>query len=366
MLRFPARYNDGITARTRAVEAVLEDDALVVFDRADGAELDRWPRDAVRLLDRPGDPGAKRLGAGDGDAARLTVADDAVIAALLAFLPDLRKGQRADRRTVLRVGALGLGALAAVLLILFVFLPRLSGVVASAVPAPVARSLGESTFESMRDFAALGSGREQPLCDASAGRAALDRLVARLAAAADYDGPLEVRVLDWDLVNAFALPGGIVVLTDGMIEFAKTPEALAGVIAHEIGHAAGRDPLRAIVQAAGVSIILGLVIGDVTGGGVLVLASETLVNARYSQAVEGAADDHAVRTLNRARIDPRPLADFFDRLMADLRDLEEALRIVNSHPPSVERAAAIRTGAVATGEAMSAGDWAALRAICAE
>ncbi|MBT5415963.1 MAG: M48 family metallopeptidase [Rhodospirillaceae bacterium] len=366
MLRFPARYNDGVTARTRMVEAVLEADALVVLERDGGAELDRWPRASVRLLDRPNETGDKRLTAGAGDTARLIVADDRVIAALMAALPELRRAERGDRRTVRRVWVLGIGAIVSILLILFVFLPHLSGAVASAVPDSVARELGESTFESMADFAALGGGREAPACTAPAGREVLDGLVRRLAAASDYDGPLEVRVLDWSLVNAFALPGGIVVLTDGMIEFAGSPEALAGVIAHEIGHVAGRDPLRAMVQAAGVSVILGLLIGDVTGGGALVLASETLINARYSQAVEEVADGHAVRTLNSAGIDARPLADFFERLLGDMAELEEALRIISTHPPSAERAGVIRAAAGARGGAMTAAEWAALQAICTQ
>lgn len=364
MLRFPARYNDGVTARTRAVEAMLEGGALVVLDRNDGAELDRWPRESVRLLDRPGEIGDKRLAAGGGDAARLIVADDAVIVALMTALPDLRRAARADRWTVRWVWALGIGAMATVLLILFVFLPYLSGVVASAVPDSLARELGESTFESMSEFAALGSGKEAPSCAAPAGRAALDGLVGRLAAASDYDGPLEVRVLDWKLVNAFALPGGIVVLTEGMIDFAQSPEALAGILAHEIGHVAGRDPLRGMIQAAGVSVILRLLIGDVTGGGAQVLASEILINARYSQAVEEAADSHAVGTLNRAGIDAGPMADFFDRLLGELAELEEALRIISTHPPSAERAALVRMQAEARGAAMTPAEWTAIQAIC--
>lgn len=364
MLRFPARYNDGVTARTRAVEAVLEGDALAILERESGSELDRWPRPAIRLLDPPNESGDKRLTTGAGDAARLIVADDAVIAALMAALPDLRRMERADRRTVRRVWTLGIGAIVSVLLILFVFLPHLSGIVASAVPDSLARDLGESTFESMSEFAALGSGEAAPVCAAPAGRAALDGLVARLAAAADYDGPLEVRVLDWKLVNAFALPGGIVVLTRGMIGFAQSPEALAGILAHELGHIDGRDPLRGMVQAAGVSVILGLLIGDVTGGGALVLASETLINARYSQAVEEAADGHAVDTLNRAGIDAGPMADFFDRLLGEMAELEEALRIISTHPPSAERAAAVRAAASARGAAMTPAEWAALQGIC--
>jgi predicted Zn-dependent protease len=365
VLRFPARYNDGVTARTRVVEAVLEGDALAILERESGSELDRWPRPAIRLLDPPNESGDKRLTTGAGDAARLIIADDAVIAALMAALPDLRRAERADRRTARRVWALGIGAIVSVLLILFVFLPHISGLVASAVPDSVAFELGESTFESMSELAALGSDKAVSVCAAPAGRAALDRLVARLAAASDYDGPLEVRVLDWKLVNAFALPGGIIVMSDGMIDFAQSPEALAGILAHEIGHVSGRDSLRGMVQAAGVSVILGLLIGDVTGGGVLVLASETLINARYSQAVEEAADSHAVDTLNRAGIDAGPMADFFDRLLGEMAELEEALRIISTHPPSAERAAAIRAKASARGAAMTPDGWTALTAICA-
>src|SRR4029077_5483171 len=81
-------------------------------------------------------------------------------------------------------------------------------------------------------------------------RAALDTLVRRLEAAAGLPVPVRAAVVRRSEANAIALPGGRVYVFEGLIDKAETPDELAGVIAHEMGHIAHRDGVRSVMQAA--------------------------------------------------------------------------------------------------------------------
>ena len=77
--------------------------------------------------------------------------------------------------------------------------------------------------------------------------------------------------------NAITLPGGHIYVFEGLIEKADDVDEVAGVIAHELGHAANRDGIRTLLQAAGLSLVFGSLLGDFVGGGAVVFAAEIAV-----------------------------------------------------------------------------------------
>jgi len=93
---------------------------------------------------------------------------------------------------------------------------------------------------------------------------------------------IRVGVVDHKMIKAFALPGGHIIVMRGLIEMAGTPEQLAAVIAHELGHVAQRDPIEQALRAARTVGLLSLVLGDATGGTVLALVGESLISAKNS------------------------------------------------------------------------------------
>ena len=107
----------------------------------------------------------------------------------------------------------------------------------------LARLLPQQTREAMgRTVVAQLTGHMRR-CETAAGRSALDRLAQRLtAASSDNPAPIRVLMLDWGLVNAFATPGGQIILTRGLVQKAGSPDEVAGVLAHEIGHAIELHP----------------------------------------------------------------------------------------------------------------------------
>lgn len=196
-------------------------------------------------------------------------------------------------------------------------------------------------------------------CRTPAGSAALSKLVGRM----DGDGAARaVEVANIPLVNAIALPGGRIILFDGLIDQAKSPDEIAGIIGHELGHVRNRDTMTALVRQLGLSFLLGGIGGDTAG------YVNTALALSYGRDAEGAADAHAIASLNAANISPADTADFFGRSSGKgAEGVEDAMTWFSSHPASGRRRAAFAAGIEKNrpyAPALTAREWAALRAIC--
>ena len=134
--------------------------------------------------------------------------------------------------------------------------------------------------------------------------------------------------------NAFALPGGDIVLTDELARLlADTPDALVGVLAHELGHVRHRHGMRSVVQAGLVGMAAGLLIGDYSA--LLAAAPVVLAESAYSRDFEREADEDARHLLRAAGISPRVMTVFFERTETER---PSALPIaIASHPATEER-----------------------------
>src|SRR5579862_2212064 len=130
-----------------------------------------------------------------------------------------------------------------------------------------------------------------------------------------------------------------------------------------MGHVAHRDGTRTVLQAAGLSFLFGMMLGDFVGGGAVVIAAKTVVRSSYSRRVEAAADMYSVGLMQKAGGDPRALATILARVTADK---DEGIKILADHPDTKDRVAAIDAiaPAGATTPLLGAADWAALKQIC--
>ncbi len=253
-------------------------------------------------------------------------------------------------------------------LIIFVLVPVIADQLAEYLPPEGERALGDATFEQIR--AALGDKDFLPvgICERASGVTALAGMTARLEAQTDLPYPLAVNVLDHGLVNAFALPGGRVVLFRGLIDAADGPDEVAAVLAHEIGHVAARDPARGALRSAGSIGVLGLLLGDFAGGAVVLFLVERLIDANYSRDAEAAADQFAFELLVDAGVQPAALATFFERLQKVQGESVGILAHFESHPELGDRIAAARSGNTGSAAFERASlddrDWSNLRRIC--
>jgi Zn-dependent protease with chaperone function len=273
-----------------------------------------------------------------------------------------------ERRGRTKVVALSIAAVISLVLVGVFGVPAIADRLAPHVPPSVERKFGaavDAQVRAMLDTDRKGQAFECGHADAEkAGRAALDRLVARLDAAAALDVPLTVAVLRRADANAIALPGGRIYLFDGLIAKAQSVDEVAGVIAHEIGHVAHRDGTRSVLQAAGLSFLFGMVLGDFVGGGAVVIAAKMLLQLSYSREVERRADAFAVELANRIGSDARALGTILTRIEGASHP---GTRLLLDHPDTKDRLAAIAAAATvkASVPLLDPAEWAALKRICA-
>jgi Zn-dependent protease with chaperone function len=245
--------------------------------------------------------------------------------------------------------------------------PAIAERITPYVPNAVERKFGEAVDAQVRGMLASGDHAQPSECgeveSEKEGRAALDHLLGRLEAGADLDIPVKLTVLRKPEANAFAVPGGRIFLFGGLIRKAESADELAGVIAHEMGHVAHRDSTRSVMQAAGLSFLFGMVLGDFVGGGAVVMASRALLNSSYSRTVERRADAYAVDLVTKLGGDPRALGTILVRIEGTNHP---GTKLLLDHPDTRDRLAAINTvHPVKTNPLLSASEWAALKRICA-
>lgn len=205
-------------------------------------------------------------------------------------------------------------------------------------------------------------------CTNPAGRAALDKLVERLATAAGGGERFTVQVVDWQLLNAFATAGNTIVLTRGTITKAESPDEVAGVLAHEMGHGLSLHPEAAIIRAMGLSAGAQLVFTGTSS--TLSNIGVMLAQLSYNRAAEREADARGIEILRAAGISPKPLIAFFKRAEGQSGNsrLAKVMRendMIATHPPTPERIAFIsQQPAYRTTPALATPEWQALRGIC--
>ncbi|HET9475367.1 MAG TPA: M48 family metallopeptidase [Steroidobacteraceae bacterium] len=230
-----------------------------------------------------------------------------------------------------------LASLAGVVLVTFAFLtwgvPAIANWAADVVPPSMDRAIGSGTLEVLDRTAfepsKLPKVRQRELQERFAG------MTAPLDDGHEYQLELrEGRALG---PNAFALPSGIVIMTDELVALAKTDDELVAVLAHEIGHVRGRHALRQLLQAAGVSAIAMALLGDVSSISGVLSAAPSLLHAKNSREFETEADTFAREWLKEHGI----AESNFDSILCRITGADgkaDEIDFFSSHPATGQRA----------------------------
>jgi len=295
-----------------------------------------WPRPGLRIA-RGGFDGSRvalchprHAGLTLHVADRRILADPALAqdAVLAAQLRAVRRSALPGRLAWLAVVLAGAVVVAGITLLL-AGRARLADLAARRVPSAVEALLGQAAFDAVR--------ATTPLVDDAPGQARIEAVAARLAPALGAaPRTLRFHVAARDELNAFALPGGDVVIHRGLLKALQRPEELAGVLAHELAHVTRRHALRGMLETAGLSVLVRALLGDTSG--LLAGGSELLLQRRFSRDLEREADDVGWDALVAARIDPRGMIEAFERL----RDEHAGAGLLATHPATEERIAHLR------------------------
>ncbi len=361
------KFYDGKTACEHSVQISFDRNGLTLTAPSLNGTVNWAYADMRKVTDMASQTGLSlRVISGLG---RLDVTDKALAQRLKNMAPNLNKSDISSS-TWKRIGLWGVGAVVSVVLIMFVIIPALANRLATMVPVEREIALGRVSMKQIENLLG-GYGKDISLaCKGAKGRAALDKMTARLQPFVDSPYPLDIQVFNHKMPNAFAVPGGHIVLFDGLVQAADSPEEVAAVLGHEMGHVINRDPTRLTLRSAGSVGILGLVFGDFAGGAAALVVAEKLVAADYSQAAEAGADKYAHRLMAKAELPTTPMANFFGKLNKKFGDQPGFLSHLASHPDMVGRAKAAKAADTIKDKAfvpiLSASEWQDLRGICAD
>jgi Zn-dependent protease with chaperone function len=349
----PARYYDGVTAEVKEVGAKWGIGELLVYRLTDFSIVVRWRLEDIVVLGDTEHEAAPAISIKGSDA-RLIVEDPELRAELarVAYVAEIEAPKPKVGPRVLKFGA----AAMALLGVLWGAVDYGSEYAAPLVPYRLQASLGRQVRASLTAGHAICTGAE--------GLAAINTLANSLATAGGLDHPVQVTIVKGGPVNAFTLPGNYLVFYSDLIREAKDGEEVAGVLAHEIGHAVNNHPMKGLVRQYGVETMLKLLTGGYSDIGTLGSGGGLLLALRNGRGFEREADTVGIRLLEKRGLRADGMARFFEEMMKhEPADPALSLGIWSDHPPTAERIAA--TKRPPTGRpAFTDREWKALRAVC--
>ncbi len=235
--------------------------------------------------------------------------------------------------------ALGLAGILVVivpLLLYFLLIPALADKAALAVPMSTEQEIGEKAY---REFT---QGAQQ---NKEAGKNAT-LFFNQLHFASAY--PVTITVINDSIVNAFALPGGRIVVYAGILHKMNNYDELAALLSHEYSHVALKHSTRSLFRALSSYLVISLVIGDATGvAAVVVQNADQLKQLSYSREFETEADLNGLKLLGEQHIDQQGMIGLFETLQKEEKQQGNYPGFLSTHPLTSERITAVKN-AIAT------------------
>jgi len=234
------------------------------------------------------------------------------------------------------VALAGVAVIAAILLSGYFYgLPAAAEHLAAKIPIETEQALGREALawmDSNKWFrqTSLDKDRQKKI------REGFEGLISNLPLRASYR--LEFRDSHFTGPNAFALPGGSIVITDDMVKAAVSREEVLAVLAHEIGHVELHHTMRSVLQNSAVAVAVATVTADAASLSAAVAGLPALLaQTKYSREFEAEADDYAFRLLRQRNYPPAAFASLMERLEKKYEKGQHALDFISTHPSTAER-----------------------------
>lgn len=365
--RGQAHLFDGETSKPRLIELSLEPEGLQIHKADTPRFIGYYRRQEIRWLEVRED-GFIRL--------ELSAQPEALIEIHNPEARHFIRQHDMDRKhwvPGLKIGAkTSIVLLALGLFIAWFFLSGLDGfsrLIVQYIPESLDRELGERIPDLHAEEDSTSASMSCPDL-----KSALHKSVTAIKAL-DAPGLDSVRIElahDTSIVNAFAFPGGKIVVYTGMLRSLETQQEWLALLAHEAGHVSLRHGIRSLVRTGMLTLTASLILGDAAGlSAFLFDNAQRLATLKYSRADEEEADAFASEKLQAAGHSTSGLAGLFEKL-EKLQDQPEWSVFLSTHPASRERIAAAKTRADAEGNAkhvtaadvLTPAEWKALKMGC--
>jgi predicted Zn-dependent protease len=210
-------------------------------------------------------------------------------------------------------------------------LPKLAGFAARKVPYSVEQKISKPML------AALLKGEE---IDTARTRS-LNGFYRQMEVKHPY--PVHLTVVSKPVINAFAIPGGEIVVYSGLLDRLDTPHMLVALLGHETGHVAGRHSLISLIRELAAKGLLLVILNDVNGlAAILLSRADMLQQLAYTRQLELAADRFSLTTLQRLGFSPDALVRLLEMLQKSASTSAEAPEFLSTHPAPKTRISEIK------------------------
>lgn len=335
-LSYECSYLDGKTAARKTASVEISAEGLLITTAGGGRAF--WPFSEIRQKPGHDDTEPVRLERGGEFPEVLVISNPDFMGALRRFAPrhTARFSRHATRRSRLKMAIYaGICVVLAGILLYLWGLPLLASTVTPFVPVSWERALGDSALNTL-------APQENRLRDANTDKALRSMLAKLQEHEPTSPYKFEITVVNSPLVNALALPGGNIIIFRGLIDQAKSPEEIAGVLAHEMQHVLKRHSVRRIIEHSSTSLIIAAVTGDMTGAAAYgIKSAQAIALLNYSRQDEDEADEAGASMMIRAGLNPAGMISFFERMKKDT-DQPLLIKYLSSHPDMGDRINRIR------------------------
>lgn len=329
-----ARYFDGISSKPYSLDVHIHDAYIELFDTETGIQLDIWHKGDVKLLIQTGAQTNVKLSHFDKPDARLIILDQTGRDILKKWLPKESYPKHYEPSNASSL--VGYGIITAIILYgLYISFPFITNWIAYQVPQSWEQQMGDSFYADIQESMTICE-----IKDTSAEKS-LNKIVETLSATHNNRVEYQVSIVASKQVNAFALPGNKILLMDGLLQKAQSPDEIAAVLAHEIGHVHKRHVVYSLVKGQAISILLAILTGN--DNSLITSSSEVLAsiaNLHNNRAHEYEADNFAVELMNKAQLDNKSVYKLLEILKGQEKEIEILKNVPEfllSHPDTEKR-----------------------------
>lgn len=330
-----ASYYDGRTASRQSVTVILSAQGLIIKNK-DAPRL-YWSYEDIRLAPMLSLSDPVRLECGTPLPQSIVIDDPSFLSALRPYVHHRYRHFHLPAPTPRRIGLLSMALIASLVTIGVIIrwgIPALAERATPLVPTSWEVALGKTVLEQLVT--------EDERCTNEVLRKETSLLLAQLVDPSTSPYELHLTIVDINEFNAYTLPGGEIVIFRPLLQATKTPDELAGVLAHEIQHVVLRHSIKSILSDLSLATLIGAVLGNVTGLGALSTEiAGALSTLHYSRDMEEQADAEGIRLLQKANFNPTGMIRFFETVQRR----EKHLNIppyLSTHPQTENRIARLK------------------------
>jgi predicted Zn-dependent protease len=330
-LSYKARYYNGQTSVPFTADISIDEAGIrISYTNTEGGyDSTMWPKDGVKEAEFTSAVITLRYGEGF-PYQQLEITDPDLIAEYKTYFRVSHAKRWMHLRTPGMLAMVVLGFCAITAAAYLFFLPLIADRIARSFPQEYEISLGKDLYASVLQNQQIDSAKT----------VAINNFFNELDIETSY--PVKITVVKDNVVNAFALPGGGIVVYDAILDKMEQPEDLAALLSHEFSHVELKHATRNVFRSLAGYLFISVLFSDVNGiAAIVVQNADNLRNLKYSRDLEHEADENGLRIMEQSRLDPEGMIRLFGQLKRE--DHRQVSELLSTHPELDARIAFVRS-----------------------